>query len=137
MKSSRFNFTRIIALIAFTFVLLASVPVGSLAAEHNGLSKKQLQTLIATAKTPAEHRTIAAYYREQARHLSNKSKEHQEMGKLYERNPLPLESKHPGTVGLSHCRYFTQFYAEQATAAESSAALHEERAKSLEQNPGN
>jgi hypothetical protein len=43
------------------------------------LSKRQLLSLIATAKTPAEHNRIAQYYRAAAQDYLAQSKEHEEM----------------------------------------------------------
>ncbi|MGA7340411.1 MAG: hypothetical protein WBX18_07435, partial [Terracidiphilus sp.] len=50
---------------ALTFAAFAqAAPSQQLAPEH--LSKQQLNTLIATAKTPAEHRRIAQYFQAKA-----------------------------------------------------------------------
>ena len=97
------------------------------------ISKKELKVLLATAKTPAEHRRLVAFYLQEAQRLSARSKYHEEMLALYGTSPVPYEGKFPyGTVGRSHCQKFIQFYAAQAQEAASSAARHEEMAKAAE-----
>jgi hypothetical protein len=122
-------------LLILSVVLLFLVPVQSVAIEQKGpISKKELKVLLAAAKTAAEHRRIANFYQQEARRLTDRSKYDEEMGAIYRSSPLPYEGKFPhGTVGLSHCRYWTQLYAAQAKEADSLAALHEEMARAAEQ----
>jgi hypothetical protein len=110
------------------------VSVCSVAEENSAsLSKKQVKVLIATAKTPAEHRRIAAYYQHQALDLRNKAREHEEMAQMYRKNPLSFEGKFPyGSVGFSHCHEFAELYTRQAKEAEALASFHEEMAKAAE-----
>jgi len=114
-------------------MLISIVPMRSVAAENSEkLSMKELKVLIATAKTPAEHRRIAAYYHHQANDL--KAKDHEEMAAIYLKQPLSFEGKFPyGTVGYSHCRTFADLFAKQAKEAEALASLHEDIAKAAEQ----
>jgi hypothetical protein len=52
------------------------------------LSKRQLNTLIATAKTPAEHQRIAEFYLSQAQDYVAQSKEHAQ--DPYESHGIPF-----------------------------------------------
>jgi hypothetical protein len=99
------------------------------------LTKKELKVLLATAKTAADHQKIASYYRGEAERLAAKARYHEEMAAQYLNSPLPFEGKFPyGTIGLSHCRQWTQTYKAKAQEAESLALLHEEMAQAVEQN---
>jgi len=121
------NFRRISTALLFSLTLFAFVPAK---AADTQLTRKQLKTAIENAKTPAQHRAIADYYRQQAQRLSAKSKEHQEMAQEYLKHPLPFEGKQVyGTVGASHCRSLADNYANAAKNAEELAALHDEMAK--------
>lgn len=100
------------------------------------LSKKELKSLLATAKTSADHLRLAEFYRQESQRLEAKAKYHEDMATLYQNKPLPFEGKYPyGTVGLSHCRQFEQLYQTQAQEAEALARLHIDMAKAAEQHP--
>jgi hypothetical protein len=121
-------------LLSFVIVSVAlfMFPTYSVAAEPGpSLTKKELKTLLATAQSPAEHRTIAAYYRQQAQALAAKSAEHSAMAEQFARSAAS-ESKQ-GTLGVSHCRYFAKQYAEQSNEAATLASAHEEMATKAEQ----
>jgi hypothetical protein len=123
-------------LIIVSMSLVSVLPVYSVAAESTpALNKKELKALVVTAKTPAEHRTIAAYYRQRAQALSNKSAEHSAMAEQFAKGPSTVESKHGISFGLgaSHCRHFVKEYDEQAKEAATLAAYHEEMATKAEQ----
>ena len=126
----------VIALMIVFLTLLAFAPASHAAAANPTLSKKELKALLKNARTPAEHRRVAEYYRHEAERLTAESKSHEEMGRTYANRPLPFEAKHPyGTLGLSHCRYWAKLDAEQADKAQRKAALHEEMAKKAESQP--
>lgn len=72
MRIARSN--SLAALMIVFLTLLSFAPAYSAAAEKNSaLSKKELKVLLKTAKTPSEHRTIAAYYRQEAQRLMDSS----------------------------------------------------------------
>lgn len=126
MKRLLSTFTLVLTILSFTAISLA-------ANKKPTLTKKQLEVLIATAKTPSDHRTISEYYKQEALRFTAKAQEHEEIGAMYQKNPLPYEGKFPyGTVGLSHCRRFVELYKEEAKEAEALAALHEKMAKAAE-----
>jgi hypothetical protein len=96
------------------------------------LSKHQLNTLIATAKTPAEHRRLAQYYQENAQDYLAQAKEHEQMIAAYKANPsLSTDKNRASTIG--HCEYFVQTFKDLATKSRELAQLHEQMAKEAEQ----
>ncbi len=98
--------------------------------EH--LSMRQLNTLIATAKTPAEHRRIAQYYQGKAQDYLNQAKEHEEMLASYKANPsLSTEKNRASTIG--HCEYYVHTFKDLATKTQELAQFHEQMAKDAEQ----
>ena len=124
------------AFVIVSLALLSILPAYSVAEQGNpNLNKKELKALLATAKTPAEHRTIAAYYRQRAQTLANKSSEHSAMAEQFAKGPATIESKQGTSFGLgvSHCRYFAKQYAAEAKEAATLAAAHEEMATKTEQ----
>ena len=127
MKSSRIN--SFIAVLSFTGVLLSFAP-SSFAVERG---KKELKTLIATAKTPAQHRRIASYYREQAQRLTEAAKSHDAMAEGNQGRPLSFKPKHPyGVLGISQYHYWAEQDLKEAKKAEGLAVRHEDMAKAAE-----
>jgi len=122
-----------------TLVAWSLVSVYSVAQDKKSSvpTRKELVTLLKTAKEPPEHRRIAAYYRQEAARLTQSAQEHSELAAIYqERNPFAaVESKHGYAFGqgASHCEKFAQLAREQAKEAEALAALHEDMAKEAEQ----
>lgn len=93
------------------------------------LTAKELKQLIATAKSPEDHRRIAAYYQEEAKKLDAKKQEHTEMGAEYDRNP----QRYPSKLALGqHCRNLAGYYGLAEQKALELAGMHEEMAKRLE-----
>ena len=77
MKATLRDVQRIAFLAIISAALLSLTPVFATAAEKKpALKKKELMALLANAKTPADHRVIAAYYRYEALRLSDTSKDH-------------------------------------------------------------
>ena len=126
----------LIALMIFFLALSSFVPASLTTENKSVISKKELKTLLKTAKEPVEHRKIAEYYRQEAQRLTASSKEHAELAAIYTKNPpFPaMEAKH-GTAfgqGAPHCNRWAQLDAEQAKEAEALAAIHEDMAKAAE-----
>jgi len=130
MKSALRHLTHL----AVVFTLLSVVPVYATPANgQRPLTKRELNTLLKNAKTPADHLRIASYYREEAQRLRSRSEEYLRQAAVYDKNPpFPaLESKQ-GTafgMGAGHCRYWAKQDAEAAAKADAQAALHEDMAK--------
>jgi hypothetical protein len=112
----------VLATVAFSQTSSAPQP------QTETLSKKQLLSLIATAKTPAEHQRIAHYYEAKAQDYLDQSKMHQEMADQYRKNPLFSSSKlSAGTIG--HCEYLAKSLKDDADKMQELAQLHERMAK--------
>ncbi len=140
MNTARPNL--VIALMIVFLILLTFAPVSSAATGTNPtLSKNELKGLLKNARTPAEHRTIAEYYRQNAKRLTASSKSHAELAEVYAKNPpFPAMEAKQGDAfgqGASHCRKWAKLDAEQADKAEKLAALHEDMAKTAELKPAN
>ena len=120
-------------------VALSLVSVYSVAQDKKSSvpTRKELVTLLKTAKEPPEYRRIAAYYRHEAASLTQSAKEHSELAAIYqEHHPFAaMESKHGDAFGqgASHCQKFADLAKEQAKEAEALAAIHEDMAKAAEQ----
>jgi hypothetical protein len=135
------NVQRILSTGAVLATLVASslVSVYSVAQDKKSSvpTRKELVTLLKTAKEPPEHRRIAAYYRHEAASLMQSAKEHSELAAIYQqKHPFAaMESKHGDAFGqgASHCQKFADLAKEQAKEAEALAALHEDMAKEAEQ----
>ena len=134
MKSTR-NLVSIVALIVTLFTL-SFTSVYAVAQAQKVPTKKELKTLLKTAKEPPEHLRIAAYYRQEAARLTASSKEHAELADTYAKTvPNPMVSKHGDTFGQGapHCKKWAELQAEEAKEAEALAALHENMARAAEQ----
>ena len=125
---------RSLGILAVVFVImLSAVWQVSTAQQHKpeNLSKQQLLSLIASAKTPAEHRRVAEYYHATAKDYLAQAKEHAEMAEAYKKNPMTNSSKF-ATGTVDHCEYFAQSFKEMATKMQELADMHEQMAKDAE-----
>lgn len=95
------------------------------------LSKQQLNTLIATAKTPADHERIAQFYQSEAQDYLAQSKEHEAMVAAYKSNPTMTNNKNQAST-INHCEYFVQAFKDLAAKSQELAQLHEQMAKDAE-----
>ncbi len=111
--------------LAFTFNTFAA----STSQTTEKLSKMQVATLTAQARTPAEHRKIADYYRAESRRLLAESYKHIWMGADYARNPAK------GVRNLSdHCALLAKSLKAESVKDRQLADQHEQMAKAAEQN---
>jgi hypothetical protein len=100
------------------------------AADAPQISNDQLKELVASAKTPEDHRKLAAYYRAEADSLEAEAKEHEDLAGAYRKRTDPVAEKHAmsgKTAG--HCDYFAKSVREAAKADRQLAAEHELMAK--------
>ena len=136
MKTTLRNLPGIAFLAIISVTLLTIASVFATAAENKpALKKKELMALLANAKTPADHRVIAAYYRYEALRLSDTSKDHFEKTADYKRTSTTAVGRQVVLYqGLAkHCKRLAQLQTEQAKEAEALATLHEDIAKAAEQ----
>src|SRR6185437_8619950 len=132
MKYTSFVSAITLLMVAFIVAGFSSFSFAVDKAQDNSC-KQEFKLLLKTAKTPAEHRRVAEYYRRDAQRLITESKFHQNMIEEVQGRPLPFESKHPGAVGVSHCQYWAQLDLKLAQDAETQSAVHEQMANLAEQ----
>lgn len=92
------------------------------------LSSSELKTLIATAKEPADHEKLAAYYRTKAEEAKATVAEHQAMLAAYEKNPashMPMKTAGPDYW----CQQLIRINTQEEKADLNLAAYHEKMAK--------
>jgi hypothetical protein len=73
------------------------------------LSKQQLNTLIANAKTPAEHERIARRYETKAQDYPEQAKEHEATMAVCKANSSLSNDKN-WTATIGHCEYYLQTF---------------------------
>jgi hypothetical protein len=113
----------------FVFAVLALASVAQAQPNAEKLSKHDLQSLVASAKTPAEHNRLAQYYSAQAQDYLAQSKEHEQMAEQYKANALTSSSKYAaGTV--NHCAYLAKSF--KASAAQMQVLSQEHAAMAKE-----
>ena len=131
---------RILSIVAvgLTLAIATLVSVNSVAQDNKSAvpTKKELKTLLKTAKEPPEHLRIAEYYRHQAAKLRADAREHAELAETYAKNPpfaaMAVKNDAFGQ-GAVHCRKWAELDAEQAKEADALAQMHEDMAKAAEQ----
>jgi hypothetical protein len=120
-----------VALIAMAAALLVTVQ-DARAAEPKHLSKKEVVALIATAKSPEDHRQLARYYTAESDRLEAEAKDHDELAAAYRTSTTSHVAAMkmlmaPNTA--AHCEYFAKSVREAASAARDMASSHEQMAK--------
>jgi hypothetical protein len=113
--------------------LAAAVILGSSqgysAAVSDPANAKNLKQKIATAKTAADHKAIAAYYQAEAAKAKAKVTEHQEMLEAYKKAGFGTVSKTPNAPGtIEHCNHLIKNYQDLAESLTMMAKAHEEMA---------
>ena len=86
------------------------------------LSHKQLTDLIKTAKEPADHEKLAAYYRQEAARMRQESKDHADIARAYG------TSKPSNLNAAPHCDTLAKLFDDSAKEYDSLAAMHESMA---------
>ena len=120
---------RTIASLCFAAVLVLTSFAAKAQTQPNPekLSKQQLLSLIATAKTPAEHLRIAQYYAAQAQEFQAQAREHEQMVATYKANSsLSTNKNQASTIG--HCEHYIATLNAQAANSRELAASHQRMA---------
>lgn len=126
MRNTKWNLWTII-LLGLTVMAVASPAVR---AAQSSLNKKELNALIASAKTPKDHERLAAYYRSEEQRAKGKQAEHEEMIRRYRENPLSHRfTKVPSPE--DHCRTLIRIFGDEARQDAALAEYHEKMAASL------
>jgi len=85
-----------------------------------------IEEMIASAKTPADHEAIAAYFDKQAADAKAKAEEHRKMGESYKKGGGALAEK---THFHEHCEALVKIYNQAAKDYAAMAAAHRDMAK--------
>jgi len=85
-----------------------------------------IDEMIATMKTPADHEAIAVYFDKQAADAKAKAEEHRKMGEAYKKGGGALAAK---THFHEHCEALVRSYTAEAKEYEALAASHRDMAK--------
>jgi len=118
------------ALSALILAFVVPLVAGAQAKSPQSWTTKDLKQAIATAKTAADHKNIAAYYTADAERLEAQAKDHAELAELYRKSPNLHEQKHPMSPNTAgHCQLLADRYKEMAQNERELAKLHEEMAK--------
>ena len=113
--------------LALTVAVIAhAAPPQQTKPEH--LSKQQLNTLIASAKTPAEHERIADFYAASAQDYRAQAQEHVAMIAAYKSNTSMSNDKNRAST-IGHCEYFVKSLKGLAVKSDELAKLHKEMAQ--------
>ena len=88
--------------------------------------------MIATAKTPTEHRRIAQYYQAKVLDYLAQAKEHEAVIAAYKANTSLSNEKDQAST-ISHCEYFVKTFKALADNSQELATLHERMAKEAPQ----
>lgn len=93
--------------------------------EHFG--KKQLNALIASARTPDEHQRIAHFYAANAQDYRAQAREHEAMIAAYKANTSLSNNKNQAST-IGHCEYFVHALNDLAAKSDELAKLHQDMA---------
>jgi len=105
-------------------VVLTFGVFGQTALAQDKLGKGELSKLIASAKSPAEHQRLAAYYKGEAKRYQAQVDEHQTMIAAYKANP---SSKHQASL-LTHCENEVTDLKNLSKESDELAQMHQEMA---------
>ena len=113
---------------------LMTVLVGvlSLQAVESKLTKDELKSQVANAKTVQDHQRLAAHFTAQADELEAEAQEHTELASTYRDHPTGQDQKHTMSAKTAgHCDYFAKSLHNAALQARQPAADHAEMAKEV------
>jgi hypothetical protein len=116
--------TRTTSLLSVLSLAVAMTAFSQPASAADTLSTAQVNTLAATAKTPAEHQRLADYYQAQAQSYLAQAAEHNAMIAAYKANP---STKHQAST-ITHCANLVASLNELAAKSTEQAKLHQQMA---------
>ncbi len=117
---------RIFIILLFVFALTFTAHAAGNSRER--LTKRQVNALIATAKTPTDHERLAAYYRTQADKYLAQSKYHAAMANKFKANPVTSNDKFVHQT-VDHCEYYAETLKAQSEKAAALAEQQEQMAQ--------
>ncbi len=122
-RHSNFGSLRIALLLTAMTILAGAVSLQAI--ESKLLTKEELKTLVAHAKTARDHERLAAHFTARAEELEMEAQEHTVLAAEYRANPNITMSL--ATVG--HCENFAVQVGAAAKSARQMAADHAKMAK--------
>jgi hypothetical protein len=102
----------------FLLIAAATLPTSRACAQQEAVTSENLNQMIAKAKTPADHETIASYYGKQAADNEAKAKLHLSVAQTYEK----FRKKPPDMA--NHCRELAKYFQRIADQYKALAAEH-------------
>jgi hypothetical protein len=115
--------------VAFTWVATASASAQDTKKSSGLLTAKQVQELIATAKTPADHMKLSKHFAALAAKYDAEAADHEMVAKAYRSLPTASETKRPGAPDTAlHCDRLAESARAAAKEARELAAAHEHMA---------
>lgn len=128
-KKWHFRSVRIALLLSVMTVLAGGIAVRAV---ETKLTKDELKSLIANAKTAQDHERLAAHFTAKADELEAEAREHMELATEYRAQPTGQQQKHPmGAKTAAHCDFFAAELRKAAQAARQMAADHAQMAKEV------
>lgn len=108
----------VLALLGFGFL-----PTASAQEEKEEKEEKNVEQLIAEAKTPADHEAIATFYKEESQAARQKQAQHEQMKASY-------QSRYPTkrAAMVPHCESIIKKYKEMVEEYAALAQLHKDMA---------
>jgi hypothetical protein len=95
-------------------------------------NKKELRSALKTARTPEDHRRIAAYFQEEAKNLREKAKQEQDLANYYLEHANNYPKKYP--TPYQNVKQFADYYQWASSQALAKAAKYLEQAKEAERS---
>ncbi|HEY2468548.1 MAG TPA: hypothetical protein VGI45_12025 [Terracidiphilus sp.] len=112
--------------IAFVLAAIFVITVPTFASAE--FTSRQLASLVAGAKTAAEHQRIANYYRAQADKQLAESNDHARMAAAFRANPATNNDKRVQST-VNHCEYLAKTLRAKSDTARALADDHERMAR--------
>ena len=124
------GFLRRIVVVLSALTLFATVAVAAQTTKSSDLlTPKQVQELVANAKTPADHVKLQKHFLALAQKYEAEADEHVAEAQAYRKNPSFMDSKNPvGPGTAAHCDRFADLTRQAAKEARELAAAHEHMA---------
>ena len=117
----------------FVTVMLVFAGIAwSLPAPQAIANKKELRSALKTARTPEDHRRIAAYYKEQAKQFQQQASKEQELADYYQAHAMNYPKKYP--TPYQNAKQLADYYQWASDQASAKAAKHLEQAKEAERS---
>jgi hypothetical protein len=129
MKTKSMRVAVLAVLFLATSVTFAAAQDHAMNMKEHQLTKKEVQALVVSAKTPEDHMKLAAYYRGEAKRAEESAKYHDKLSESYK---LAYRSGRDAMV--KHCKDFADEARKAAESANSMADEHEKMAKEAQGN---